>query len=251
MYDAWLDLVLGSRCGVCGHPGRILCRLCASALPGSAHVAWPTPCPPGLVLPVAAGEYDGGLKILVNAHKERQQFSLVDPLGVMLARCVEGVLDYQHLAPATPCFLVPVPSRSPVVRARGHDPMLRVSRRAACLLRRRGHLVVVMRLLKSTAPVHDQAGLNARERAANLLATMTCSTSSAARLRTRFPEARFVVADDVLTTGATAREAQRALEACDLAVAGVATIAATRRLLPLPTDREDSRGSLSLSHRED
>ena len=77
----------------------------------------------------------------------------------------------------------------------------------------------------------DQAGLDAAGRAANLAGSMFCPTGAAA------PAApaggvRVVVCDDVLTTGATAREAQRALEAVGLEVAGIAAVAATRRRVP-------------------
>lgn len=224
MLDACLDLLLGSSCAVCGAYGRMLCESCAAELPSSGIVTWPTPTPAGLATPVAVGEYAGALKLLVNAHKERQQFSLARPLGTMLAHAAVEL----GLPPKSPWFLVPVPSRGPVVRARGHDPMLRVSRHAAALLRKWGHHVSVVGVLQSVT-VRDQAGLDAGERAANLAGSMTCVSSRAARLRQKWPNARLVVADDVITTGSTAREAQRALEERGLEVAGIAAVAATRR----------------------
>ena len=97
-------------------------------------------------------------------------------------------------------------------------------------LRRDGARAEVARLLVSRGGVRDQAGLDAAARAANLAGSMACPAVRLRRLAGR--RLRVVVADDVLTTGATAREAQRALEATGLEVSGVATVAATVRRHP-------------------
>src|SRR6478672_9053965 len=68
--DAARDLLLGSACVGCAAPGRVLCPVCETTLPRRGSAAWPSPTPPGLALPFAAGAYDGLLKALVNAHKE-------------------------------------------------------------------------------------------------------------------------------------------------------------------------------------
>ncbi len=236
---------------MCGLPGRLFCEMCATELPRGAGVCWPTPCPPGLALPVAAGEYDGALKVLVNAHKERGQFSLVRPLGTLLAQAVQVLMDRSSTEDTGTWILVPVPSRGRVVRARGHDPMLRVTRQAAGVLRRHGSQVGVSVLLRSGGVARDQSGLDADERASNLAGSMTAVRGQAARFRHGWPDARFVVTDDVLTTGSTAREAQRALEQDGLAVGGIATVAATRKRVRRPAHRTESGPSLPFLHRGD
>ncbi len=227
--DAARDLLLGGACAGCARPGRVLCDGCEASLPRRGRLSWPSPSPAGLAAPYAAGDYDGLLKVLVNAHKERGALALATPLGRVLADVVAG-LPGPPAAPRTPVLLVPVPSRTAVVRRRGHDPMLRVARAAAGVLRGRGSDARVARLLVPAGRVRDQAGLDAVGRAANLAGTMRCRRGGGVR-----PGERVVVVDDVLTTGSTAREAQRALEDGGVPVEAVATVAATVRRLRAAT----------------
>jgi predicted amidophosphoribosyltransferase len=222
VWDDAADLVLGSTCAACGRAGRVLCVPCGDALPTAGRVAWPCPCPPGLVVPVAAGEYAGALKALIVAHKEHQVLGLARPLGAVLAAAVRDLVGFANVG-RVPVGLVPVPSRRRVVRSRGHDPLLRMSRHAAARLRRTGVDAAVVRLLAPAARVRDQAGLDARERAVNLAGALR-ARRAAGQL-----ERPLVVVDDVITTGATAREAQRSLEAAGFTVVGLAAVAATRR----------------------
>lgn len=226
--DPWLDLVAGSSCVDCGSPGRPLCSDCAERLPRRGQEVRPTPCPDGLAPCFAAGEYAEALRAMILAHKESTVLALARPLGLVLARVAEPLLP----EPGSLSVLVPVPSRPEVVRGRGHDPMARVTTEAARRLRRSGARVVMRRLLRVGVPVADQAGLAAAARAANLAGSMRARPGPRTRLaRTGLPVSLFVC-DDVLTTGATAREAQRALEVSGLPVRAVLTVAATRRRVP-------------------
>jgi len=224
--DAWCDLVLGSTCAACGVPGRVLCHRCRAALPTAAVPARPTPCPPGLARCRVAGEYDGALRALVLAHKEQQVFALARPLGDLLAQAVTALVDTGQDGQDAPVVLVPVPSRPAVVRARGHDPVLRMCRRAARGLGPRP--ARVLPLLRQRRRVRDQAGLSAAERAANLSGSMAVRAEALAALSRRGP-VEVVLCDDVLTTGATVAEAQRALAEVGVPVSGIACVAATRR----------------------
>lgn len=260
--DAGLDLVLGSACVGCSTAGRVLCRACDCSLPRHGRPAWPTPTPPGLALPYAAGAYDGLLKAMVNSHKEHRVLPLAGPLGRVLSDVVTDlVADLVTALPTgrvagpdaepdagpvagpvagpgagpgagpagrlvAPVLLVPVPSRRRVVRRRGHDPLLRVTRAAAARLRRQGTLATCRQLLIPRGRVRDQSTLGAVDRAANLSGSMRARPGVSAAV---VPGGWVVVVDDVLTTGATAREAQRALEQAGVPVAGIAAVAATAR----------------------
>ncbi|WP_310964395.1 ComF family protein [Nocardioides terrisoli] len=232
MRDAWWDLFHGGVCVGCGEPGRLLCRSCDRALPDACLAVRPTPCPPGLAPSFAADEYADPLRALVLAHKEHQGFALARPLGRVLAGVVMR-LPLQEV----PLVMVPVPSRPAVVRARGHDPLLRIVRTAAARCRRGGIEARTLGLLRQRRRVADQAGLGLAGRADNLRESMAVDPRARAVLARTEQPVRVVVCDDVLTTGATAREAQRALADAGISVFAIACVCATRRravVEPLP-----------------
>ena len=230
--DAAADLLLGSACVACERPGRLLCLGCRQALDPRPAPVWPTPTPAGLAEPWATSEYAGAVRAMILGHKERGLWSLRRPLGALLAASVLAATD----GLVGPLVLVPVPSRPSVVRARGLDVTSGLVDAAVARLGAAGRPASRHRLLAVAGDVGDQAGLDAGQRWANLEESMRCRGDVLRRLARRLPAAHVVVCDDVLTTGATAREAQRALEAVGLGVRAIATVAATRR-------RTDSTGS--------
>lgn len=189
----------------------------------------PDPMPPGLPQVYAAGDYADLLRAVLLAHKEHGRLSLARPLGGFLAASVTAVLaGARPRDPAGTVLLVPVPSRRAVVRERGHDPLQRMARYAARSLRRDSFDVRTRAMLRQGRKVRDQAGLDAGARAANLAGSMVV-------VHDRGP-VPVVVVDDIVTSGATAAEATRALEAAGAHVLGVAVVAATRRRKDRPSD---------------
>jgi predicted amidophosphoribosyltransferase len=221
--DGAIDLLLGGSCVGCARPGRLLCPGCRDELPRGAAPAWPTPVPAGLAEPWSAAVYEATVRSMVLGLKERRLLGLATPLARLLAAAVAC-----ELPRGSPVVLVPVPSRPATVRTRGHDPTHTITARAARLLRRRGLEVGVRRKLRVRRGVADQAGLDATERAANLAGSMHARERVVRALVRRRGAVRVVVCDDVLTTGSTAREAQRALEEAGLDVDRVANDSATR-----------------------
>lgn len=175
--------------------------------------------------PWSTAEYDGAVRAMIVGHKDRGHYTFRAPLARLLACAVVGAVP----APQAPVLLVPVPSRPGAARRRGYDPLSAITRLAVRSLRGSAYAAEPARLLVPTRRAVDQAGLAATERAVNQTGSLACPSFLVARVATRHPHAHIVVVDDVLTTGATAAEACRALTAAGLPPEAVATIAATRR----------------------
>jgi predicted amidophosphoribosyltransferase len=220
---SFVDLVLGGVCAGCERPGTAVCAACRAALEAATPFrAWPDPVPPGLRPPIATTPYADEVRALILAHKEHGRYPLAKPLGEALALAVRFGLGAGRAA-----WLCPVPSTRARVRARGHDPLGRLTAASARYLRRQGYDVRVADALTVVRRPADQAGLSAEQRAANL--------DGAFAVRSRWAETLtdqpIVVVDDVLTTGATLAEACRALAAGGTPALGCAVVAATRRRL--------------------
>jgi len=219
---ALLDLLLPARCVGCGAARGQVCAGCRGALERArAGPAGPCPPPPGLPPVHAATPYADPVRQLLLAHKERGALRLAAPLGRALAAAVRSAAG----AGAAPLLLVPVPSTRRSVRARGHDPMLRLAQAAARELRRTGIATRVAPALRQVRPVADQAGLDAAQRQHNLRGALAVPGHLAVRLVGH----RLILVDDLVTTGASLAEATRALRAAGCPPRAAATVAATAR----------------------
>ncbi|MFG2503843.1 ComF family protein [Streptomyces sp. NPDC048441] len=215
------DLVLPAECGGCGRPRAVLCAQCREALCGAAPGrVRPDPRPPGLPVVHAAAPYEDAVRAVLLAHKERGALGLAGPLGEGLAGAVRAGVVRAGMEGAWPpggdaaVLLVPVPSARGAVRARGHDPVRRIALAAAGELRRGGTRARVLCVLRQRRAVADQAGLNSRQRQANLQGALEVTAGGGRLLADAGAGAdggRIVIVDDLMTTGASLAEAARAI----------------------------------------
>jgi predicted amidophosphoribosyltransferase len=222
-----LDLAIPVECAGCGVRGSPGCPVCLAVLRGPATPAWPQPVPSGLPPPWAVADYAGPCRSLILAYKEHGAAGLSRELAGALATSMSAARSAAISTGALPqrLVIVPVPSSGRSMRARGDDVVLRLARRAAGAVRRTGGDVRVVRALHHRRPVADSAGLTASERAVNIAGALALRRSATALL----DGTCVVLADDVITTGASLAEAARALRAGGAVVLGAATVAATRR----------------------
>ncbi|MEU9377698.1 phosphoribosyltransferase family protein [Streptomyces sp. NPDC048255] len=203
-------LVLPVDCAGCGAARVLLCAVCRDELSGAyAGPVRPSPRPAGLPVVHGAAVYEGAVRAVVLAHKERGALPLAGSLGGALAAAVRSALT----GAGGEVALVPVPSARRQVRARGHDPARRIALAAAARLRRAGVPARVAPVLRLRRAVADQAGLGARQRRENLAGALEVCRDGARVVA----GARIVLVDDLITTGSTLTEAARAVRAAGLA----------------------------------
>jgi len=211
-----LDLILPLECGGCGAPSTRWCDACAAELeagPDEPHVVNPRIDPEAPVF--ALGRYAGARRRAILACKERGRGDLVTPLARALAVGVHRLLTWGMVE--TPLTIVPAPTRRSAARRRGGDPVARLARAAVA-----GHPdVTVAQALRMKALARDSVGLSTSARERNIAGRVVLRGEPA-----RLLGAEVVVVDDIVTTGATARESVRTLRAAGVRVAAVLAIAA-------------------------
>ncbi|MBN2491673.1 MAG: ComF family protein [Planctomycetes bacterium] len=229
------DLLLPRVCLVCGRglaparPDALLCRDCRRALPaavvrpcrwcGQSRPPGHDPsrrCPrcedrPPHVREVRAPfPYQGPVGELIR----RLKFKPEPALGRLLGGLVAGALREAPFG-ASPALVLPVPLHPRRRRARGFNQAALIARAIAPAIGAR----LDCRLLQRTRNTPSQIGRGVAARRENVRGAFRCRRAVAVRGRA------VVLADDVLTTGATVAEAARVLRRCGAVWVGVAVVA--------------------------
>lgn len=229
-----LDLLLPAACPLCGGSPEqgateVLCAACLDGIhpPDSAccpRCALPYPLPfghdhlcedclrhePPFLWTRCLGWYEGTLRQAVQRFKYHGAVHLDRPLGRLLATSLE-----QARTSFRPDLLIAVPLCRQRLRERTYNQSLLLARE----LGRHWRLPAPSRQLRRVRPTPPQQGLTARERRRNL--------KGAFALAEPLDGERVLLVDDVMTTGATARECGATLLAGGASAVAVAVLART------------------------
>ncbi len=191
---------IGRDCLLCGgdSANEMICRVCIASLPVLVHRRERV---------IAPFEYRFPIDRLVQRFKYAGDLAVGRWLSLELAACVRSE--------RRPDLLVPVPVTRTRLRARGFNQAVQIARVVSRELRIPASVRTLERVREATA----QAALGRRARRANLRDAFAC--------RTRLDDRHVVLIDDVVTTGATAQAASRALERAGAARVDVWAIART------------------------
>lgn len=213
--DAALDalaVLFPVTCAGCGRADRALCRDCrvaCAAAPGAGSTT--TQVLGGSIPVVSALRYDGAVRATILAFKENGRTDVVGPLAAALRVALEEaarIAGPPGQARHPVLELGTVPSTREGQRRRGYRPV-------DLLVRFAGFRAA--RVLTAAATAAKQKTLGREERGVNLHGSLRARGPLAGR--------RFVLVDDVVTTGATLAEAARAIREAGGEVAACASLA--------------------------
>ena len=191
------------RCSACGLPLAHEAPVCGECLRE----------PPPFDCTVCAVDYVFPWDHLIRQFKFHHQVDLADTLATRLAAAV------QRRGASAVQWVLPVPVSDQRLRERGYDQAWELARRVAAALQRPARADALVRTLDT---VHQtELGRAARRR--NLRAAFFVPGPARAALQ----GARVALVDDVMTTGATLREAAAALRRAGVAAVDVWVLART------------------------
>ena len=208
LFEEILNIVMPARCIWCGQIGSVLCEVCVTKIKQPIRQVSRLE-----ISGYAANAYSEKIATLIHEFKENQQLSLSKNMAAVMWPGLEKF----DLAKA---LLVPMPSKKTSFAMRGFNPAEELAKKISQLAARDANIrVPVSKCLKITGSVLDQAALSGEARRTNLEGNISV---------TGFPAGySAILIDDVVTTGATLREAQRCLAKAGVSVQGFLAFAET------------------------
>ncbi|MBL8305509.1 MAG: ComF family protein [Rubrivivax sp.] len=153
--------------------------------------------PPPFERTVCVADYGHPWDLLIGAFKFQQRPELAVPLAERLLAAV------REAAVPAPELVLPIPLSPGRLAERGYNQAWELARRVAAGLQLRADATLLQRPVDTA----HQAGLNRAERQRNLAAAFMVDPRRRAEVAGR----RIALVDDVMTTGATLREASATL----------------------------------------
>jgi ComF family protein len=216
-----VDALFPPRCAGCGRRGHWVCRYCAEELEQiippfcqRCGEPWGRACrcahlAPSLDRVRSAAWYDGWLRTAIQHFKYEGEFARTEHLAELLQPLVSEFGQRVQL--------VPVPLHPSRRRQRGYNQAERVAKALA-----RSSGCDVADVLERSRATIQQVGLPATERYLNVRDAFAVSGSAS------ISGGRFVLIDDVMTTGATLGACASALHGAGASWVGALTVARER-----------------------
>lgn len=186
-----LDLLAPHSCRGCGRLGEVLCDCCKKYIISEKRVGKPKDCPKNIPIHYL-GEREGLLATLIHDFK----YHSVRAIGVKFAEVLDETL------PKLPenSVLVPLPTSTKHIRARGFDHTLFIAKRLA---KKRG-----LKLEKLLLRAKNTVQVGADEKTRKVQAASAYEINPKIKID---PEKTYVLFDDVWTTGASMLAASKKL----------------------------------------